>query len=143
MVNDRGCNGSHGMNWIRKERRLAIYLRDGMACCWCGLTIEDGIRLTLDHAIPRSRGGSNESTNLFTACIGCNGQRKHYSIAVFARQMQTRFAGNVSAFDLIQHIQHTMKRQIDVAGAQIVMRRRGGYARAMKAFERGLSPNAA
>lgn len=25
-----------GMNWIRQDKRLAIYLRDGLACVWCG-----------------------------------------------------------------------------------------------------------
>ena len=24
-----------GMNFVRKDLRLAIYLRDGMACVWC------------------------------------------------------------------------------------------------------------
>lgn len=30
-----------GMNWIRQEKRYAIYLRDGLACVWCKATIED------------------------------------------------------------------------------------------------------
>jgi len=39
---------TQGMNWIRKEKRLAIYLRDGLACGYCGQSIEDGAKLTLD-----------------------------------------------------------------------------------------------
>ena len=46
-----------GMNWIRKEKRLSIYLRDGLACVWCGQAVEDGIKLTLDHLIPHSPRG--------------------------------------------------------------------------------------
>ncbi|KKK72946.1 hypothetical protein LCGC14_2898780, partial [marine sediment metagenome] len=36
---------NQGMNWIRPEKRLAIYLRDGLACCYCGATVEDGTKL--------------------------------------------------------------------------------------------------
>jgi hypothetical protein len=50
-----------GMNWIRQEKRLAIYLRDGLACCWCGFTVEDGVRFTLDHIVPRQMGGGNDA----------------------------------------------------------------------------------
>ena len=53
-------NGSYqGMNWIKPAKRLALYLRDGLACAYCGDGIEDGIRLTLDHLTPHSLGGSN------------------------------------------------------------------------------------
>lgn len=31
---------TQGMNWIRKDKRLAIYMRDGMACVYCGLTLD-------------------------------------------------------------------------------------------------------
>ena len=32
---------THGMNWLPKARRLAIYLRDGLACAYCGASVED------------------------------------------------------------------------------------------------------
>jgi 5-methylcytosine-specific restriction endonuclease McrA len=53
-----------GMNWIRQTSRLAIYLRDGMACAYCGATVEDGAQLSLDHLKPHSKGGDNKPTNL-------------------------------------------------------------------------------
>jgi hypothetical protein len=61
-----------GQNWIRKERRLAIYARDGFACAWCGDRFG---KLTLDHVVPFSLGGSNATRNLVTACAPCNGAR--------------------------------------------------------------------
>ena len=45
----------NGGKWIRPDKRLALYLRDGMACCWCGASVEEGEHLTLDHVIPVSR----------------------------------------------------------------------------------------
>lgn len=66
-----------GMNWIRQEKRLAIYLRDNFTCQHCGLDLQtikpgDGIRIELDHIDPVSRGGTNEARNLVTSCSKCN-----------------------------------------------------------------------
>ena len=69
-----------GMNWIRQEKRLAIYLRDGLACAYCGDSVENGARLTLDHILPASKGGSNDDTNLITCCERCNKSRGNRSI---------------------------------------------------------------
>ena len=62
--------------WIRPAKRLAIYLRDGLSCVYCGASVEDADGatkiLTLDHVMPRKLGGSNEARNLVTACLSCN-----------------------------------------------------------------------
>ena len=63
------------MNWIRKEKRLAIYLRDGLACAYCGESVEDGAKLTLDHLKAHNHGGSNDADNLVTCCHRCNSAR--------------------------------------------------------------------
>ena len=60
-----------GMNWIRKDLRLAIYMRDHGRCVYC----ESSEALTLDHLRPVSRGGGNHPRNLVTACSACNSER--------------------------------------------------------------------
>src|SRR3972149_10900735 len=77
-------NGYGGQKWIRNERRLAIYLRDGLACVWCSAAVEDGVQLTLDHVISYIDNGDNASENLVTACKRCNSSRGSRSIVVFA-----------------------------------------------------------
>ena len=65
-------------NWIRPAKRLAIYLRDGMKCQYCGRDLH-GVNprdITLDHITPKSRGGSNKCGNLVTSCRSCNSQRQ-------------------------------------------------------------------
>jgi 5-methylcytosine-specific restriction endonuclease McrA len=52
----------------RKITRRALFARDGYRCQYCG----DGSRLTVDHVIPRSRGGSTVWENMVTACAPCN-----------------------------------------------------------------------
>lgn len=79
----RGC--WQGMNWCRPSTRLAIYLRDGLACVWCGSEVEAGTVLTLDHLRPHSDGGDNRPTNLVTACKPCNDSRGARNVGEFAR----------------------------------------------------------
>lgn len=54
--------------------RNNVLWRDQNQCQYCG-TIFKADKLTLDHVIPKSRGGGNTWTNLVTACKKCN-QRK-------------------------------------------------------------------
>ena len=54
--------------------RAAIMLRDMYVCQYCGEK-PGQLALTVDHVVPRSRGGEHSWTNLATACKRCN-QRK-------------------------------------------------------------------
>ena len=51
--------------------RKNIYVRDGHRCQYCGSRFES-VALTLDHIVPRSRGGRSEWGNLVAACSKCN-----------------------------------------------------------------------
>ena len=46
-------------------------LRDGFVCQYCGAT-PGRHELTVDHVVPRSRGGRHDWLNLVTACKHCN-----------------------------------------------------------------------
>lgn len=67
----------NGGKWIRPERRLAIYIRDGFSCLYCGedLRGRDNCDVTLDHLVPRCMDGDNRNHNLVTACKSCNSAR--------------------------------------------------------------------
>lgn len=51
--------------------RQNILKRDGNRCLYCGSNRE----LTLDHVLPKSRGGKTEWANLATACKKCNSKK--------------------------------------------------------------------
>jgi 5-methylcytosine-specific restriction endonuclease McrA len=53
----------------RKISRRALFARDGWRCVYCGSA---SARLTLDHVIPRSRGGGSVWENVVTSCAPCN-----------------------------------------------------------------------
>ncbi len=46
-----------------------ILRRDGYTCQYCN---RRGDRLTVDHVLPRSRGGETTWTNVVAACLKCN-----------------------------------------------------------------------
>lgn len=48
--------------------RNRIYKRDGHQCVYCG----SHKNLTIDHVLPKSRGGTNDWNNLVTSCVKCN-----------------------------------------------------------------------
>jgi len=53
---------------VRLSRR-EVFARDEHVCQYCG---EHTVRLTLDHVVPRHRGGSHSWDNLVAACGACN-----------------------------------------------------------------------
>lgn len=80
----KACNGdvteSVERQVIPRPIRTKVYERDGHACVYCGRgegehapteAASDG-ELSVDHVIPVTRGGSNEISNLVTACVPCN-----------------------------------------------------------------------
>ena len=109
---------THGSHWIRPQRRLAIYLRDGMACCWCGATVEDGEALTLDHLRPTSRGGSNDSANLVTACKRCNSARDNRSVREFAVAVAGYLNHDTNPQQIVDYLTRQRRRATKLAEAQ-------------------------
>ncbi|MEQ6121246.1 HNH endonuclease [Reichenbachiella sp. MALMAid0571] len=51
--------------------RYNIFKRDSYQCQYCSTTKD----LTLDHLIPRSKGGKSSWNNLVTACKKCNSKK--------------------------------------------------------------------
>ena len=53
----------------RRLSRREVFLRDSYTCQYCGKSTRE---LTLDHVIPRHRGGAHAWENVVAACIPCN-----------------------------------------------------------------------
>src|SRR5580693_2212059 len=52
----------------RKITRRAVFARDDWTCQYCGSRTQ----LTVDHVVPRSKGGGSTWDNIVAACAPCN-----------------------------------------------------------------------
>ena len=52
----------------RKITRRAVFARDDWTCQYCGARSN----LTVDHVVPRSRGGASSWENIVASCAPCN-----------------------------------------------------------------------
>lgn len=68
---------------IAPELRLAVYLRDGFACVYCGESLAEEAVLVLDHVRPRFFGGTSTADNLVTCCDWCNGFKRELTYRAF------------------------------------------------------------
>lgn len=54
--------------------RRNLFLRDNFTCQYCGRRCTSD-HLSVDHVVPRSRGGSTTWENCVLACVGCNARK--------------------------------------------------------------------
>jgi 5-methylcytosine-specific restriction endonuclease McrA len=70
----------------RKITRRAVFARDRWTCQYCG---HERGNLTVDHVIPRSKGGRSTWENIVTCCAPCN-RRKGDRLPAQARMVPVR-----------------------------------------------------
>jgi 5-methylcytosine-specific restriction endonuclease McrA len=82
-----------------KVLRRDMFAAQRKKCHWCGRTmrlldnkpyVDPPLdQATIDHVIPRTRGGTNERSNLVLACLDCN--RKHANTLPAEREYVSRY----------------------------------------------------
>ncbi|MBI3873353.1 MAG: HNH endonuclease [candidate division Zixibacteria bacterium] len=68
-----------GLYVARPQKRVLltrrnIIKRDGHRCQYCG---QSRTAMTVDHVIPKNRGGDDSWENLVSACVHCNNKKGH------------------------------------------------------------------
>lgn len=56
---------------VSKRTRYEVLKRDNHTCRYCGASAP-GARLTVDHVLPVTLGGTDNPDNLVAACVDCN-----------------------------------------------------------------------
>lgn len=73
-------------NWVKGKTNTSIrfnktnvYLRDKGKCQYCSkaTTLKEA---TLDHVVPKAKGGKTDWLNIVIACYGCNQKKKDLSL---------------------------------------------------------------
>lgn len=93
---------------ISKRLRFEIFKRDGFQCQYCGAT-PPGALLHCDHIEPVSRGGTNDTDNLITACQSCNLGKSDIPLEVISKSLSER-------------AEEVREREEQVAGYQSVLK---------------------
>lgn len=70
---------------IRKLSKILDRTKWRCSYCGCSLTLET---VTIDHMIPRSKGGSDHASNLYACCSPCNTAKGPRSIESLRRSFQ-------------------------------------------------------
>ena len=85
--------------------RSNVYLRDNYICQYCK-QMNSYKDLTLDHVIPKSKGGKTEWTNIVSACRKCNNQKgNHTHIKPYKQPRKPDFLQLVNGVN-DKHIDH-------------------------------------
>lgn len=66
--------------------RKNILLRDNCQCQYCGKRLSLST-MTIDHVVPRSRGGGSGWSNVVSACRSCNCKKSNRSVNDFGKPL--------------------------------------------------------
>lgn len=70
----RACGLGDPSGWV--ATRIRVLARDGRRCRYCGDYAD-----TVDHVIPRVKGGTHDDSNLVAACRSCNSRKQDRAVA--------------------------------------------------------------
>jgi 5-methylcytosine-specific restriction endonuclease McrA len=70
----------------RKITRRAVFARDSWTCQYCG----SRANLTVDHVIPRSKGGGSSWENIVASCAPCNRRKGDRFMAQVGMRLRRR-----------------------------------------------------
>jgi len=82
--------GDSNLDAIRGSVRYEIIKRAAGRCEACGVSSKE-TQIDVDHIIPRSKGGSNDPSNLQALCRTCNSQKRNHDDTEF-RKVQHSYA---------------------------------------------------
>lgn len=89
-----------------KYSRMGVFRRDNWQCQYCGKR-GNKKNLTIDHVIPRSKGGENTYENTVASCVKCNSFKGSKSLEELARDGDMRLLRKPTNPDLETFIKNS------------------------------------
>lgn len=87
----KGLRSSYVGRCRERIRLKRLIERDGSLCVWCSKELTaDHTDASIDHALPRVRGGSHRSENLILSCAHCNTSRHDRDLLTWMRICEER-----------------------------------------------------
>lgn len=91
---------------LKKRHRKHTYRTALKKCRYCGIPLT-WRNATIDHIVPKSKNGSDDSHNLAIACNRCNNDKDDLSEADFRMKLSRRRGGVQVVFHYEQTAPHT------------------------------------
>lgn len=114
-----------------KLTRREIFIRDNYTCQYCG---RQGHDLTIDHVVPRSRGGPHTWENLVSACKACNHRKGGKLLA------DTRLTLHKTPIEPKAGLYYTIERRLDSGVVESWLKFIPGFHPLTPADANGASP---
>jgi HNH endonuclease len=95
---------------LSKRLRFSVFKRDLFTCQYCGAT-PPRVVLEVDHIEPVAEGGSDDESNLVTACFDCNRGKAAISLSVVPESLADRAARVAEAEEQLAGYREIMREQ--------------------------------
>src|SRR5690625_2401140 len=92
-------------------KKMAFFLRDGLACVFCGSEMENGAKLTVSEVEKDYGFATNfEGTNRVTCCERCEGMRGDRGLRVFCKAVAS-YLGDRSGAEILRHVRNQARKR--------------------------------
>lgn len=110
-------NPPHARQLSRAERLVCALRRDGAICVWCSRPLPIGsAEASVDHLVPKLKGGPSWSENEVAACRRCNSARGHVAPLEWLRRCREQ--GLEPAVEIIVERLQSLALAIEERGGQ-------------------------
>lgn len=76
-----------------RRGRLWLWSKTNGRCGYCGVAFISSQEMTVDHIVPRTRGGSNDRSNKLACCAACNATKGNRPLRYLRDALQRRGTG--------------------------------------------------
>jgi len=85
---------------ISPKKRQKVFDKTGGKCWYCGKMTGDDF--VVEHAHPRSKGGTNDIDNLLPACRACNSRKRYRDIEEYREYLKAQDPPRKASVEIIK-----------------------------------------
>lgn len=75
---------------MEADRRAEVWAKTAGRCWYCGTQTSPWKDFHVEHSVPKSKGGTDDLTNLVPSCQPCNNRKRDKDIEEFRAYLQTK-----------------------------------------------------
>lgn len=88
-------------SWLSKSKRAEVVARTNGLCGYCGCEVPSD-KETIDHRVPKSKGGGNQVDNLMFCCRTCNTAKGVKTLEEYRLWLKWRDVAKENSFSIYQ-----------------------------------------